>query len=141
MWLNDGSVTHDPLTKAELLSSVFLRKQNGQILNLPSTSFPLHKFTFLAFGSSDVKYHLNDLNSSGSTDLNMIFHMFLKYTAIILAPKSEKIYRDILRVGSFPTCCRIAKITPIPKGSSSTQFPSDYRPISIPPVLSNFFED
>ena len=66
--------------------------------------------------------------------------MFLRNIATPLAPKLAKIFRGLLKVGSFPACWRIADITPIPKGSSPTQFPSDYRPISITPVISKIFE-
>ena len=138
--LDDGAVTHDPLTKAEVLSATFLSKQSGQVLNLPSTCFPCPKLTYFAFRSSEVKSYLNDLDSSGGTDPNQIFPMFLRNSATILAPKLAKIFRDLLKAGSFPACWRTANITPIPKGSSPTQFPSDYRPISITPIISKIFE-
>ena len=57
-----------------------------------------------------------------------------------MASKLAKIFRDLSKSGSFRVCWRTANITPIPKGSSPSQFPSDYRPISITPVLSKVFE-
>ena len=50
------------------------------------------------------------------------------------------IFRALLRKGSFPVCWRTANVTPIPKGSSPSIHPGDYRPISITPVLSKIFE-
>ena len=45
----------------------------------------------------------------------------------------------MLRRGSFPLCWRFAHVTPVPKGSNSS-IVSDYRPISITPVLSKVYE-
>ena len=45
----------------------------------------------------------------------------------------------MLRRGSFPSCWRVAYVTPVPKGSNSSLV-SDYRPISITPVLSKVYE-
>ena len=50
------------------------------------------------------------------------------------------IFRILIRRGSFPECWRSANVTPIPKGSSPSIYPSEYRPISITPVLSKIFE-
>ena len=138
--LDNGSITYDPLTKAEVLSTAFHEKQSGQVLNLPPTCFPSPKLTYFAFRSSEIKNYLNNLNSSGGSDPNGIFPLFLKNIATHLAPKLAKIFRDLLKTGSFPECWRTANITPIPKGTSPSQFPSDYRPISITPVLSKVFE-
>ena len=100
--MDNGAVTHDPLTKAEVLSTTFLSKQSGQVLNLPSTCFPCPKLTYFAFRSSEVKSYLNDLDSSGGADPNQIFPMFLRNSAFILAPKLAKIFRYLLKAGSFP---------------------------------------
>ena len=61
--LDNGLGTHDPRTKAEVLSTTFLSKQSGKVLNLPSTCFPCPKLTYFAFRSSEVKSYLNDLDS------------------------------------------------------------------------------
>ena len=48
-------------------------------------------------------------------------------------------FRLLMRKGIFPLVWRTAHITPIPKGPLSSS-PSDYRPISITPVISKVFE-
>ena len=65
--------------------------------------------------------------------------LFLKKTAEVLAPRLAVVFRRLLRLGSFPVCWKVANVTPIPKGppSSST---SNYRPISLTPILSKVFE-
>ena len=76
----------------------------------------------------------------GGIDPNDIFPLFLKKISCQLAPKLARIFRSILASGSFPESWRSANTTPIPKDSSPTQFPLDYRPISITPLLSKIYE-
>ena len=68
-----------------------------------------------------------------------MFPLFLKRTADVLAPRLSVVFRQLLRLGSFPACWRQANVTPIPKGTSSSSV-ANYRPISITPVLSKMFE-
>ena len=42
-------------------------------------------------------------------------------------------------MSSFPVCWRVANVTPIPKGPTSSSA-SNYRPISLTPILSKVFE-
>ena len=137
---NDGSLAYDPSDVAEVFSSVFQGKQSNQKLSLPPTCFPSPDFSYFAFKSSEVRYYLSNLDSHGGTDPCNMFPLFFKKTANQLAPKLSKIFRYLLASGSFPESWRVANVTPIPKGSSPTQYPLDYRPISITPILSKIFE-
>ena len=138
--MDNGSVTYDPSVMAEVFSEVFQKKQSDQELTLPPTCFPCPKFTFFVFKSRELRYYLNDLDSLGGSDPDGIFPLFLKKISKQLAPKLAKIFRDLLSAGHFPESWRSANITPIPNGSSPTQFPLEYRPISITPILSKVFE-
>ena len=42
-------------------------------------------------------------------------------------------------MGNFPVCWRLANVSPIPKGPPSSSA-SNYRPISLTPILSKVFE-
>ena len=44
-----------------------------------------------------------------------------------------------MTLGSFPDACKIAKVRPLFKKGSKTD-PSNYRPISLLPLLSKVFE-
>ena len=68
-----------------------------------------------------------------------MFPLFLKKTAVVLAPRLAVVFRRLLRLGSFPLCWRVANVTPIPKGSPSSSA-SNYRTISLTPILSKVFE-
>ena len=75
----------------------------------------------------------------GGTDPLGMFPLFLKKTAVVLAPRLAVVFRRLLRLGSFPVCWRVAKVTQIPKGPPSSSA-SNYRPISLTPILSKVFE-
>ena len=68
-----------------------------------------------------------------------IFPLFLKKTAEVLAPRLAVVFRRLLRLDSFHVCWRVANVTPISKGPPSSSA-SNYRPISLTPILSKAFE-
>ena len=58
---------------------------------------------------------------------------------MVLGPRLPVVFRRLLRLGSFLVCWRVANVTPIPKGPTSSSA-SNYRPISLTPILSKVFE-
>ena len=74
----------------------------------------------------------------GADPLGM-FPIFFKRTADVLAPRLSVVFRQLVRLGSFPACSRQAYVTPIPNGPPSSSVNND-RPISITSVLSMAFE-
>ena len=82
---------------------------------------------------------LLDLDSYGGTDPLSMFPLFLKRTAGVLAPHLAVIFWQLLRLGCFPVCFRVANVTPIPKCPPYSSA-SNYRPISVTPLLSKVFK-
>ena len=68
-----------------------------------------------------------------------MFPLFLERTADILAPRLGVAFRQLLRFGCFPACCRLDNVTIISKGPPSSSV-ANYRPISLSPILSKVFE-
>ena len=68
-----------------------------------------------------------------------MFPLFLKKTAEVLAPCLAVVFRRLIHLGSFPVCWRVNNVTLIPKGPPSSTA-SNYRPISLTPILSKVFE-
>ena len=68
-----------------------------------------------------------------------MFHLFLKRTADLMAPRRSVVFGRIVCLGSFLACWRHANITPIPKGQPFSTV-ANYRSISITSVLSKVFE-
>ena len=71
--------------------------------------------------------------------LLVFFPLFHKEIAGPFSPKFAKVLRILLRRGLFPECWREANITSTPKGAPSSVV-TEYRPISITPVLSKVYE-
>ena len=86
-----------------------------------------------------MKRILLDLDSYGGTDPLGMFPLFLKKTAVVLAPHLAEVFRRLHRLGSFPVCWRVDNVTPIPKGPPSSSA-SNYRQICLTPLLSKVFE-
>ena len=136
----DGSLTHDPKEKATLFADVFDMKQSDDKLTIPQTCFPEAKLTALAFRSHEIKNLLLDLDAHGGAGPDGIFPLFFKKCSDILSPKVAVIFRKCARLGNFSSCWRVGNVTPLSKCGSGSSCPSDYRPITITPVLSKIYE-
>ena len=106
--------------KADLLSDHFDSKQSREAVDLQLTCHPSPSLTTFAFRLSEVRRLLLDLDPSGGTDPLDMFLLFLKRTADVMAPRLSVVFRQLVRLGSFPACWREASITPLPKGPPSS---------------------
>ena len=138
---SDGSITHNPEEKATLFADIFDSKQSNDKLTMPHSCFPEAKLTKLAFRSIEIKKKLIlELDSYGGAGPDGIFPLFFKKTCEVLSPKLAVIFRKDSRMGAFSLVWRFGNITPLSKCSSNSSYPSDYRPITITPVLSKIYE-
>ena len=62
----------------------------------------------------------------------------LKTTATSIAPGIAKLFNKSIQSGTFPEAWKNSSIVPIPKGKHTSL--SNYRPISLLPILSKLFE-
>ena len=134
-----GGLVCESVGKADLLSAYFDGKQSRDPVDLSSTCHLSLSLTTFAFRSREAKRLLLDFDFYGGTDLLGMFPLFLKKTAVVLAPHLGVVFRRLLRSGSFPVCWRVANVTPIPKGPPFSSA-SNYRPISLTPILSKVFD-
>ena len=102
--------------------------------------FPEAELTTFAFCSGEVKKLLLEHDPYGGTGPDGIFPLYFVKTVNYLAPKISTVLRKLVRIGGFSMCWRVGNITPVPKSGSVNSCPSDYRPITITPVLSKVFE-
>ena len=122
------------------LMCLIVSRVMNEKLSMPYSCFPEAKLNSLAFRSHEIKNLLLDLDAYGGVDPNGIFPLFLKKNANYLAPKLAVIFRKLARRDSFCRCWRIGDITPLCKCGSGSSCPTDYRPISITPILSKVYE-
>ena len=99
-----GGLVCESVGKADMLSAHFDGKQSIYPVDLPSTCHPSPSLTAFAFRSREVKWLLLDLDSYGGTDPLGMFPLFLKKTAVVLAPRLAVVFLRLLRLGSFPVC-------------------------------------
>ena len=81
-----------------------------------------------------------ELDPYGGAGPDGIFPLFFVRTANYLAPKISTVLCKLTRIGGFSMCWRVGNITLVPKSGSANSCPSDYRPTTISPVLSEVFE-
>lgn len=82
---------------------------------------------------------IKSLDATKATGLDGISPRILKKAAGIISPTLLQIINISLQNGHFPDSLKIAKIIQINKGGA-TNDPSNYRPISVLPVISKLIE-
>ena len=82
---------------------------------------------------------LKNVEVTKAAGIDQISGKFLKDGARILAKPISQLCNLSMTLGSFPDACKIAKVKPLFKKGSKTD-PSNYRPISLLPLLSKVFE-
>ena len=82
---------------------------------------------------------LKKLEVTKAAGLTQISGKSLKDGARILAKPISELCNLSMALGSFPDACKIAKVKPLFKKGSKTD-PSNYRPISLLPLLPKVFE-
>ena len=98
-----------------------------------------HLLITFAFRSIEVGHLLLDLDPYGGTDPLGMFPFLMNRTADVVAPRLSVVFRQLVRLGSFPARRRQAYVTPILKHPPSYSV-ANYQPISITLVLSKVFE-
>ena len=136
----DGSLTNCPKEKAALFADVFDSKQSNDSLTMPQSCYPEAELTTFAFCSGGVKKLFLGLDPCGGAGPNGIFPLFFVKTAHYLPPKIFTVLHKLVRIGCFSICWRVGSITQVPKSANANSCPSDYRPITITPVLCKVFE-
>ena len=82
---------------------------------------------------------MQDIKSSKATGIDRLSGKFLKDGADILAKPVSALCDLSVSRGVFPRACKVAKLKPIFKKSKKND-PSNYRPISLLPVISKIIE-
>jgi len=86
-----------------------------------------------------IQLLIKNLKMKSYSSPNDIPSKFLKIASCIVSEWLSKLFNKCMTTGKFPDTWKIAHITPIPKVHSPSSS-SEYRPISVLPVLSKLFE-
>ena len=90
------------------------------------------------FTHLDLIAYLKDIPSSKATGVDNISIKMLKQTFPFVVEPICTMFNKILRQREFPESWKIARVSPIFKGDKND--PSNYRPISVLPIISKLFE-
>ena len=89
--------------------------------------------------SDELKSILKSLDPSRSTGIDGISPNMLNLASDVLLPSLLQMINISLHTGIFPDVLKAARVFPIHKGGPSED-PSNYRPISILPIVSKVIE-
>ena len=139
---HDDVVACDDADKANLLCSFFSSCFNQSCaLISPSPNHPL-RFSFpddLLCNESEVFDLLATLDTTTANGQDGISARMLKSVAASITPSLTKLFNVSLMTGCIPTQWKKSMVVPIPK-NSNTSSPTNYRPISLLPIVSKLLE-
>ena len=140
--LKDGSslITTDT-GKAQLLNEFFHSCFNRSFdpLSNPDPLDPSNCPSNLLCTENQITDLLLSLKTVKYTGPDSISATMLRSTAASIAPSLTKLFNLSIASGCFPTAWKCARVTPIFK-SADPALPSNYRPISILPIVSKVLE-
>ena len=100
-----------------------------------SNSFQLRELE-----GQEVLNLLNSIKSDTATGCDDIPGFLLKKIAAAVAPNIATIFNRSILAGEFPTTWKKANVSAVWKGKGSRSEPSNYRPVSVLPVLGRLLE-
>ena len=96
-------------------------------------------FTFSEISEEEVISASHSFKTSFGSGTDNVSSFFIKTAAAIIAKHLAYIFNHSLYMGEFPSNWKIARVSPMYKEDSPDER-SNYRPISVLPVLSRLFE-
>ena len=96
-------------------------------------------FSFKTVDIGDIKKEINSINPKKATTSNGIPPKILKKSSKVSASVLHKLFNDSIEKSDFPQNLKLADITPVYKKNDPLD-KTNYRPVSILPVVSKIFE-
>ena len=128
---------------------IIVAKDIGQNQNIDITEHPSiieikqhsegNNFQFHHTTREDLRKILKTLNAKKATGCDQIPAKLLKHASFQIAPVISNIINKALDEGTFPNILKKAEVIPVYKKSDKLN-KSNYRPVSILPILAKVFE-
>ena len=140
---NGPEVLTSPQDKANLFGNNFASNSTLDDDGHPLPDFPLRTDSVISdplITPKKVIRIISKLDSAKATGPDGIPVIVLKMCAPELSPVLTKLFNLCLSNSVFPSCWKIASVVPVFKGSGERSAPSNYRPISLLPIIGKIFE-
>ena len=146
--LNNGSIIASTnVDKASVLNEVLSQNFNSTVPPLTeadSQTFSVNSSAELSeniFCSEDeVLGLLPAIDTSKASGPDGISGTMLKNTAHTISPLVTRLFNLSIKTGKVPHQWKISSVVPIPKASTNTDNPRNYRPISLADIALVFFD-
>ena len=154
LYSDNGSLTNDKklicklLLEVEQFNSAFSIPLSNKVVTDPVSFFAVSNacykksevlLTSINFSEQLIIDAISEISASSAPGPDGILASFWKKCAIELAVPLQMLFIQSLESGIIPECLKRAAIVPIYK-SGDKSLPSNYRPISLTPILMKIFE-
>lgn len=126
---------------SQVLGDIVTDTSRPEHLPIPDEvpNIPHHFSSFVPVTVGQVEKLLSQLKDCKSPGSDGIPGSLLSRTADLISPSLTSLFNKSLKTGVFPKVMKIAHISPLFKGGDKSS-PSNYRPISLLPILSKVLE-
>ena len=134
--INPDSINiSDPIVKA-----IREYKFHPSILLINERIVNQDKFSFKPISKLDIDKEVELINPKKASASDSIPPTILKISSEVSADTLNKLFNDMLKIGTFPDNLKLADITPVIKKKNPLH-KVNYRPVSVLPSISKIFEN
>lgn len=112
---------------------------NYHVKSMDANIISSELFVLSPTSTEEVSEIIETLNCNTASGIDEITTKILKCIKTLILPDLTSCINKCLELGIFPENLKLAKVTPIFKSGNKSN-PSNYRPISVLPVISKVFE-
>lgn len=113
--------------------------KQSPMANLELLATPKVTFSFEEVTQNEVRQIISNLNCKSTKDIYGINMLMIKKVQNLLISPITRLINEIFKTSTFPVNLKKALVIPIFKGGEENDF-SNYRPISILPIISKIVE-
>ena len=144
----DEETISDPKEICNNFNSFFAEIGPQLAMNIPDVDLSFtdyltkteSKFSFEEINSLEVQQLLSKLNIAKANGLDNIPARLLKECPDLISDSLTQIFNKSIKSGIFPGDWKRARVTPLYKNSGERTDPSNYRPISVIPIIAKLIE-
>ena len=139
---HNGLNASDPISKANMMNNFFSQCFNSSVppLSLSDNLPSAYCSPDLLCTPQTIIQLISQLPAITSPGLDRISSKMLKATSHSISVPLSVLFNLSLSSGIFPTDWKSSVVIPVPKQSASISSPSNYRPISLLPLVSKLLE-